>query len=131
MRMISFGVNSPLPGQSPTSDYKKPLDPVLSQHSRESENFKEESKKYGKVTDSMDKIFSQDQRTVRQSKKFLISDISSSNSRERDRRTLSKAPILLKGKSNEKNQDKSMHNINKELAKKYAGKLDLGKVGYK
>ena len=126
MHANTFRVNSPIPGQSPISDLKKPLDPVLSQYSKESGH--EEIKKQGKVADSMDKIFNQEQRTVRQNKKFLISDISSSNSRERDRIRSTKAPIMLKGKSNEKSGDKNMHNINKELAKKYAGKLDLGKV---
>ena len=122
---------------------------VISETSQEANNEAEsescENHKYekvevensAKVTDSMDKIF-KTERNSRQKKKILMiggkrmaSDVSSSESREREIVKLNKNPLLLKNKEL-KDRNSAMKlkdtNINKELARKYANKLDIGKV---
>lgn len=90
-----------------------------------------------KVTDSLEKMFTTE-RNTRRSKKILMigekrmtSDVSSSESRERDIVKFNKMPLLLKTKENKDGNYSTIiksGNINKDFAKKYAGKLDIGKV---
>lgn len=90
-----------------------------------------------KVSESVDKLL-KDNATARQGRKILMigekritSEVSSSSSRERELIKFYKNPTLIKSKdTNEKNSAKKIknNNINKELAKKYANKLDMGKV---
>jgi hypothetical protein len=90
-----------------------------------------------KVSESVDKLL-KDNATARQGRKILMigekritSEVSSSSSRERELIKFYKNPALIKSKdANEKNSAKKIknNNINKELAKKYANKFDLGKV---
>lgn len=140
-----YTVNSPLPTQSPHSDPKHGIQSVISENSEEakldgeSDNFEKAEPQTAKVTDSMDKIFKQE-RTNRQSKKILMigekrmtSEISSSESRERELVKRNRNPLMLKNKEcKERNSARKIKgsNINKELAKKYANKLELGKVSF-
>lgn len=132
-----FVVNSPIPGQSPTSELKKPVDSIISPKSGE-KGQKDDSNTSDityKVTDSLEKIFKHD-RADRKSKKILMigekrmtSEASSSESRERDLVKFNKGPLLLKNKESVKDQsEKKKSTLNEDLAKKYAEKLDLGKV---
>lgn len=118
---------------------------MISEHSQENKiDEKSESNdntdvgKNTKVSDSLDKLF-QEKRTARQSKKILMigqkrmtSDVDSSESRERDLvRPTNKNPLLLKSKENNERQSARKtkgNNMNKELDRKYTGKLDRGKV---
>jgi hypothetical protein len=137
-------INSPIPGQSPSSEFKKPLESIMSYNSA-LPSYLEDSEAMDmepipKVTDSMDKIFSTQERSARHNKKKLMigdkkitSDVSSSDSRERELAKRNKVPLLLKAKDNkERNSARKItsNNINKELAKKYAGKIDIGKVNF-
>jgi dihydrofolate reductase len=115
---------------------------VISENAEEATN-EADSQNYDKVesstkvTDSIDKIFKVG-RTSRQKKKILMiggkkitSDVSSSESREREIVKLNRNPLMLKTKEskdvNSARKSKGQ-NTNKELAKKYANKFDLGKV---
>ena len=90
-----------------------------------------------KVSESVDKLM-KDNATARQGRKIFMfgekritSEVSSSSSRERELIKFYKNPNILKNKdTNEKNSAKKIknNNINKELAKKYAEKIDIGKV---
>ena len=134
-----FVVNSPIPNQSPTSELKKPVDSIISLISggkhRKAET--ENSDAPYKVTDSLEKIFKND-RVDRKSKKILMigekrmtSEASSSESRERDLVKFNKGPLMLKVKENSYKGNppkKAKNNLNEEMGKKYAEKLDLGKV---
>ena len=137
-------MNSPLPPQSPKSDPNHCFQSVISENSQEMKNDGEsedyervEIERTTKVTDSMDQIFNQE-RSARQNKKILmigekrmISDVSSSESRERELVKKAKNPLLLKQKElKDRNSARKIAsgNINKELAKKYAGKLEICKV---
>lgn len=135
-------INSPIPGQSPSSELKKPCASIMSYNSALPSNLEDneamDMELMPKVTDSMDRIFSSQERSARQNKKILmigekrmISDVSSSESRERDLVKRNKVPLLLKPKeATERKSARKINsnNINKDLAKKYAGKIDIGKV---
>ncbi len=137
-----FVVNSPVPGQSPTSELKKPVESIISQTSGEKQN-RAETESEGvnyKVTDSLEKIFRNERgsRGNRGSKKILMigekrmtSEASSSESRERDLVKFNKNPLMMKPKENSSREvgvKKIKTNLNEEMGKKYAEKLDLGKV---
>ena len=98
----------------------------------------ESSEIHSKVTDSIEKIFPTDRSDRRTSKIKMIgwkkttSDVHSSESCERSPVILNKAALVLKTRENCSNVNlkKCKNNINKEMAKKYAGKGEIQKVNH-
>jgi hypothetical protein len=66
--------------------------------------------------------------------KRVTSEFSSSRSRERELVKKNKNPLFMKNKEGSGGKNSARKgkggSINKELAKKYAGKFEMGKVGY-
>lgn len=112
------------------------MDSIISQTSGD-KNKETESEGAYKVTDSLEKMFRQE-RKDRKSKRILMigekrmtSEASSSESRERDLVKFNKGPLMLKSKENGNKEPVvkgSKPSLNEEMGKKYAEKLDLGKV---
>lgn len=131
--------------QSPDLNYK-PMPSIVSENSKEELNQEWESQTYEKVevehskkvSDSLDKLFATKTSDDRKSKKILMigekritSEFSDSRSREREVFKKNKNTLHIKNKeSNDKNSARKSKgtNINKELARKYADKLESGKV---
>lgn len=89
------------------------------------------------VRESLDKLLMNQITDERKSKKILMigekrvtSEFSSSRSRERELVKKNKNPLFMKNKESRGNSARKLkgNNINKELAKKYAGKFEMGKV---
>ena len=118
--------------QSPLSNDNKNM--AQSAISENSQGEKEEEGGKHKVSDSIDKIFKDRNRKIFTiGEKRVASGASSEESREREL-VKGKGPVMLKGKEEDGGKEKDNGrkvkggNINKELAKKYANKLEIGKV---
>ena len=86
-----------------------------------------------KDRESLDKLFINQTTDNRKNKILMIgekrvtSDFSSSRSHEREIVQKNKNPLLMLNKNSARKVNKN-NTISKELAKKYAGKFELGKV---